>query len=262
MISYGGIRLIEPSPPLASWIMGSIPPRDAFRFPKRKTLTNFMDPHRILSGFISRPVCANVYFNPWGASRWGMTFGLVDGTSLTEIRDLAYASSVYTALDYVMADEAGTTLTTELSMLVPVPLSKFETDDDIQAVTDDLYLLPLVDERYFWWERAAAITVTDGATTWAQLFAAIATGLGISLTVDTISADYLKPGATLGKQYDYLPILLDLAAASVGHRVIRNYDGTIETLNATSALALQTSQSALYDKFAGGSLYLVGGLDA
>src|SRR5205085_12599851 len=98
-----------------------------------------------------------------------------------------------------------------------------------------IYLLSFVDERYYWWERAANVDVpAEGATTWTQLFNAIGDALhGISL--DTIASAYGWPPAAFDAYQEFLPLLLDLAAFPIGHRVVRGLDGTLKTQTADTA---------------------------
>jgi hypothetical protein len=96
-------------------------------------------------------------------------------------------------------------------------------------------LLTLVDERFYWWFKSAEIEVTGGTTTWAELYAAIGTALGITITADEVPAAYLKPPTALTSRHDALPVLLDAVASSVGQRVVRRLDGSVLALNSTSS---------------------------
>lgn len=246
MLSYAGISLQMPGPEEAAWLSAVMPPDGAFGYFRAKSLGKpALNPRPHLNWFLRRPARLNVLFHPWGASRWGYMLCLADADMLGAILAINTAGTAY---PLVIGDGLGRIVTTPMFMLPPVPLSKIAA---VPPLT--LHLLPLVDERYFWWERSAAITVTEGTTTWANLFSALATGLGITLNVDPISADYLMPGSGFAEKYQHLPLLLDLAASSVGHRIVRRFDGSFHSISSTTATSILIANANTYPKQAGGS---------
>jgi hypothetical protein len=131
----------------------------------------------------------------------------------------------------------------------------------------DQYLLTLVDQRYFWWDKAATIAVTAGVTTWTSLFAALGAALGVGISVSSIPAAYLMPPADFNTNYDSLPPQLDAAARSVGMRVVVGLNGAVSVLSASAAQALLAADLASVSKLstnplnplvAGGSINLDG----
>lgn len=249
MISYGSVDLVCPTAELASWLASRIPTSEAFAFMRPKSLgDSSLNPRPHFAWFLSRPMRLNTFFDPWGASRFGYSFVIADHNMMDDILEQNESGE---ALPLVIDDGLGASIETDLFMLPPIPLSKINVSPSLP-----LFLVPLVDDRFYWWERAAAITVTEGTTTWAQLYASIATGLGISLSVDTVNSAYLKPGVGLGKQYQHLPMLLDWVASSVGQRIVRRLDGTFAAINPSTGSALMISQANTYRKYAGGSLAL------
>src|SRR5215831_16828637 len=140
----------------------------------------------LFNWFLSRPFRLYSFYHPWGASRFGYAFVLIDSDMYAAI---AAKNSAGNALPFVIDDGVGGVMTTDLFALPAVPLAR------IVAASPQLplYLLPLVDLRYFFWERSAEVRVAEGITTWPQVFSSIAAGLGITLTTDPISADYLFP---------------------------------------------------------------------
>lgn len=169
---------------------------------------------------------------------------LCEETRLATIREAAYADAAYQALPLVI-DDGTTSITTDLFLLPPRPLTQCDGGAN-------LWLLSFVDARFFWWQRAANITVIEGTTTWVQLFTAIGTGLGVTITTDTISSAYLKPPASLTSRYSHLPLLLDAACAAVGHRLVVALDGTVTTQTALTAADSQDDQYATWARPAGG----------
>lgn len=251
MLSYGDVWLLEPTAAEAA-VAAQITAREAFQFYRWRRLSDFeTNPSDTLSWFFERQLKIGYLNNPWGASRWGYGHFLVDDEMLSAIRDQVYSGGGYHPLRFVMDDDVGTTIVTNLFMLPAVPLKKI----DLKHL--NLYLITLVDDRFFWYERGADIEVDEGTTTWNDVYTAIADGLGITLTVDPISADYLKPSHCLTKKYQYLPMLLDLVASSVGQRIVRTLDGKFYARNATTAKSIVLSQEFLYRKYAGGQVDLV-----
>lgn len=251
MLSYGNVPLLQPTAELTAWLAVQMPPADIFSFRRPSALGN-MDPASHFNWFLGRGVRVNTFFNPWGASRWGMAYVLADDAMLAKITAKAFDPNAdnYQALPFVINDSKSK-MTTNLWMLPAVPLTK------IKNVNPRLggWLLVLVDDRYFWWEKTATLTIEEGVTTWSGLYSQIATVLGITLSVDTISADYLFPSASLAS-LEYIPLLLDVIASSVGQRVVRTLTGDIVARSARSALALQTLQVNKYRKYAGGTFGL------
>ena len=254
MLSYGGYPTIVPSNELAGWIGQNIWPSHAFEFPRLKKLHGDR-PSNVFGQLVD--IRLNILHYPWGSSRWAHCGLLLDDETLGLVRDDAYAGDVYQSLPLVFDDDDGRQVETDMWMLPPVPLSKFDFEDPaVQALTNELWFLPLVDDRYWWWERQAAVVIDEGTTTWADLYATIALGLGVSLTAEAVPSGYLKPGVGLSRYYDYLPILLDCVASSVGHRIVRAYDGTFLAMSATTALAIAAETAILGNKRAGGALQL------
>lgn len=250
MMSYGGVDLHLSSEDEAMQIAAKIPVADAFGFFRhRHTGDAFINPRIHFSWFLDRPIKLNAFFNPWGASRWGYALVLADGTMLDAIQKQNKSGN---SLLFKIDDDLGKTISTQMYQLPAVPLAKIWTQSPVLP----LWLVPLVDERYRLWERAAAISVTEGGGTWTDLYNSIATALGITLAVDPIPAAYLTPSAAFGRPYQSLPMLLDWVASSVGQRVVRKLSGAYYAMNPSTARALSISQANLYQKYAGGSLDL------
>jgi hypothetical protein len=247
MISFGNVYLVDTKSAEAA-LASQIPLRESFQFYRWRKLSNAnYDPSNSINWFLEKRVEPGRYFHPWGAGRWSYGQFVIDQEMLDAIRLQAYVGDNYRALPLVIDDAVGGTITTDLFMLSPIPLQKISTPFN-------LYLMTLVDQRYFFFERAAEIEVIEGTTSWEGLYAAIASALGITLSVDPVSADYLKPSGCLTQRYEYLPMLLDHVAASCGQRIVRTLAGTFHARNASTAKSLVSSQAPLYRRFAGGSV--------
>lgn len=249
-VTYGSVPLIDPGAEVRAWIEASLSTADiygtvsAWPGPRNPSRWPF-PPRRNL-----RPIRLGSLWWPRDAQQHAVYHGLCCDDDLKVIRAAAYLGGSYRPLPLILDDGSGTgPVTTSLYMLPPRPLAQCPGRE---AQARDLFLLRLVDVRYFWPERAADIAITPGVTTYAALFAAIATGLGITLTVDTISAAYLTPPAELTAHYESLPHLLDAACQQVGHRFVRLLNGTCRTQTATTAAVSLAAQETRWPKVAGG----------
>ena len=257
MISYAGVPLVSDiDPKLVSWIDAHLHASAVFAdvppCPPLRALPT-AGPRRPLPG---GRVEVNRLRWPWSATRFAHAVYVVTDSQLSRIRTEVYAGSTnYRARPLVLADGVGRTVTTDLFLLPPRPLSQCPG-------AAGLWLLPLVDDRWNWWWRAATVSVTGGTTTWATLFAAYATALGITITAESVPSAYLKPSSALGGAYQPLPVLLDAAATSVGMRVVRTLAGAVKLMTPSTALATRTANrlATTAKLTAGGQLALTAGL--
>ncbi len=148
----------------------------------------------------------------------------------------------------------------DMYLLPPRQVTGRKQDGD--AEKGDLWLIPLVDERYFWQFISVADPAVTTSTSWATLFSTLGTALGSTITVaSTVDSAYLKPDPTdFNRKYDNAALLLDAAAWSVGRRVVRRIDGDVRVESLSIA---PTILSANLDKkwrmLAGGDFSDMGG---
>lgn len=252
-LTYGGIPLACPTGESREWVDAHLDPRRVRHFQRRafpdQRLTNL--PQRV--DYRAEPIRLGSLFWPVGATRWAEGHFLCSDLELGQITPQAYSGNTWNALPLVYSDGPRSLTASSLYMLPPRPLGQCGVSGG--QTTPGRWLLTLVDARYRWWDRAAALTVTAGTTTWLQLFAAIALALGIVLTVDTVAAAYLTPPADFGTQYEHLPTVLDAACLSVGQRLVASYDGSFSTQNATTAAAAVATNLAALPPFIGGGQF-------
>lgn len=181
---------------------------------------------------------------PTGASRWAKIHLFVSGEQLALVR--AAVGVAPTARPLVL-DDGLRTVTASMWMLPPRPI--------LQKGVGELYLLTLVDDRYFWWQ-AGNVSVTNTAS-WSGLLSGLFASLGVSATIDAVPSGYGTPTAdrwTVG--YKPAPFLIDAACKTVGLRVVRQLDGTVRC----QSYATASAQDALnwtvyqYQVLAGGRL--------
>jgi hypothetical protein len=236
VLSYAGVPLLVPTPEMAGWVAANLDPSALWEF---QSLA--WPGHRRILHWTHTPapppprVRLGVLRWPRGASRFAVFHGLATDAQLDLIRPQLQGPSLFLPAPFVMSwDDAALPLAgvtrevasveTLLYMLPPRPLQQIA---DRLPGRRDLYLITLVDERYFWWYKTTFIPVTAGTTTWAQLYTAIGDALGVAIEVDPVELAYLTPPAGLAAAYEYLPLLLDAVAFNVGHRVTRALDGTV-----------------------------------
>lgn len=245
VISYGGLTIGEvqgSNPEIGGWIAQNIRPAEIFpaarlQWPGYLTGGPVFDQ----TAYPWDHVEIDRLYWPWGASRFAHAHVVVDDTTLAKIRFQAYANQKFAALPFVMGDgQYATAITTKLWMLPPRPLSTAAPGGSA------LWLLSLVDDRYFWWESSLQYTVNAGVTAWTDLYTSIGTALGVTITPDAIPAAYGTPTTDYAAAYRPAPIVLDAVAWSIGQRIVRALDGTVRAMNVSSALAIQTAQAALY----------------
>lgn len=120
-----------------------------------------------------------------------------------------------------------------------------------------LWVLPLVDDRYWWWYHTAGTFRFKSCTTWGDLYKNILGGLGYatqSITVDTIDRKYLFPNKAFlsSSQETRLPILLDAIGRSTNTKLILKHDSSIHVMNASNSLAKMTTRTTLKSTKASG----------
>lgn len=192
----------------------------------------------------------NQVYWPTGAARWAIGYFFADDKSKQKIVTAAHPdSSTNTALELRVVQNQ--TFTANLFLLTPRKVSCVEGGNNV-------WLLPLVDERYFWQFRDIGDFDVTTASTWANMFTQFDSRLGISISADTAAANYLIPDPEeLTRKHDNAGVLLDAVAHSIGQRIVRWPDGTIKSMNwSTSAAQLvdNVESKTPWQQIAGGEL--------
>lgn len=200
---------------------------------------------------------------PTGASRFGAGFFLVSSDFLEKLPqyDVTGANDaedtvggLRSTVNYMHRYEAKTLnliegdkqLQAKMWMLPPRPLFQQRRvpsglSENVARIPyshlNGIWVLPLVDARYWWWNFTTGDFQLPSCSTWETLFKTIFKKLGYTdeqITIDPISVDYLFPHSVLrgASQFTEVPLLLDTIANSCGTRVILNYDGTVRVMNA------------------------------
>lgn len=196
------------------------------------------------------PVWLNTLWWPSGASRWGRFYGLVTNEELDEI--FGNTENGAEAATLVIEDEAnGVALNVQqMSMLPPFQIS---------AVGNDcLYLICLVDQRYWWQFRDVhdlAIFGYPSEKTWDELLQDIGTAMGFEWSPDEVNSDYGYPDPDeLNRDYANAAVMIDAMLHSVGRRFTLGLDGTPYADDINTAMNdLEQNQNRDYDLMLGGN---------
>ncbi|MCP4540258.1 MAG: hypothetical protein GY832_24225 [Chloroflexi bacterium] len=195
---------------------------------------------------------------PTGASRWAVGLFLVDSVRLDEIIS-AVGNGESAELDIRQSD-TDQDIHPQMFMLPPRQITPLDTGTQG-------WLLPLVDERYFWQFRDAGSMEIEDGQTWEQVFDELASQLSTAITYDSISSSYYSPDPIeLTRRYESLSVLLDAVAACVGQRIVYTTGNQLQSQGHASSAGivksnLETSPSS-YNRLAGGKMDsgAVGGL--
>jgi hypothetical protein len=180
---------------------------------------------------------------PTGAARWSVGQFLASESAVRALRNYVYLPNrgSHLARSLRVSYSGTTVVDTKMHMLEARPLSG--------VLGDRLFLITLVDERYFW-QSIGLGAVPSGRppsgppdpivlsragtwTTWDELIASVFSQLGVTTyTVDAYDSAYLSPDPTeFTRYFDSASQVLDGIALSLGMRVIRNFDGTVRLMN-------------------------------
>lgn len=225
-------------------------------------------PGRGLLGLgLQAPACKNPYTNvkigewyyPTAASRWSIFRGLATSSM---VKQMLAATTGNTAKTFVMkctphnltgASTANYTLSTSMFMLPPRPLA------ELGGRFDGLYLVTLVDERYYWQDTPLTLNV-DWTTTWASLLTQVATALGVTIsTASAIETVYSspEPDSALWLSNESSSVVLDCIAANIGRVLVRTLSGSYVLYTPAESRTLVTSNRTLTKdvRTAGGDLF-------
>lgn len=159
----------------------------------------------------------NTWYRPVGACRWAFGLFLASTDQKNAILNQVGSGNPERVLRFEYPEGVGRSWRARL--LCPRPVSASVTDPH------GLWILPIVDERYYWqYIGLGGVSITDGAT-WESVMQSCATALGITLNIDTIPAAYGSPDTVsfnAGRNANAAQVL-DACAWSVGHRIILEY---------------------------------------
>lgn len=260
MIKYAGVPLTLSTPQIERWVSDNLDLSDWLigfadeRFIDRKLAWRRQRP-------MPQPRIGCLHW-PAGASRWATGWFLASESQLSSILEVvgvseptAQAFQIGSSTAVAGFDTGGEAaegtyrlIETDLFLLPPIALAY------TGGARKNLYLLPLVDERYFWNNEIN----TDGLSVWdatddrwgnwttlKDLFVD-AMGIDISLGTSIVSEWQFYDKQAFWhdpKRKDRrasLPMLLDAYAANIGRTVVRQFDGSVGINSIDSAATTHT----------------------
>lgn len=162
----------------------------------------------------------NQLYWPTGATRWALGIFLVDAETVDKLSGGAGSARTFKMYDGVQdAFEA------EMYALPPRPIT-VEVNETEEA---RLYLLPLVDVRYYWqFQHAESITLDDESDWTLSGDLDIASKFDAIEESDVEDAYGIPDADEMARDYENAAAILDAVAWSTGRRVVRWPDGTIK----------------------------------
>lgn len=274
-ISYNSVPLMNISESMSKYIKQTnmFDVSDYFNFPEKN--------HGYLSSSIKKNHDTGHYLNlqpgqlywPTGATRFACGLFLItseyleklpgfDVTGKSDSEDVygGLRPSVYGVTDenirgYTPKDLTVSTGDVSQSfsmwMLPPKPLfqlsrsydsSKTNTGKIPSIHKSSLWVLPLVDARYWWWSMTTGkYNLPKCTASWSDLFKSIFGNLGYrdnQIIVDTIHEDYLLPHEIFQKADNEfkVPYLLDSMSQSCGSKILSMFNGNVRVMNSEKSL--------------------------
>ena len=169
---------------------------------------------------------------PTGATRWARGLFLCSQDQLTKIQAAADVINGKPATLKLTEDQdGGREIQAEMYLLSPRPVTLYDPTKDDGTDPPQLWLLPMVDARYFWqWQAVGDLSQVQ---TWDDLIGEIEDALDITTegltSSDTGSASNLgKPDTTeLCRSFGNAAEILDATAWSLGARIVYALDDTV-----------------------------------
>lgn len=226
-LKFRGVNLLVDDPDLIEWVNNNIPLGVA---------QDTMAPccHK-------RPKLKfGSWWYPWGASRWSECLCLISSRIKEQI-----GSNFDGTL--TMRTYAGN-ISTTMHMLPPRPLAALSDDPNVDASkVNELFAVLFVDERY-WLQYldTGEIDIEWNTTTWDNLFSTANSLLNVSLTHDSVHANYFKPNrhSDINAKYDNLGEWIDKLCFNTGLRLTRQIDGTLQCdSSSTSTTSFNTNKT-------------------
>lgn len=255
MLRYAGIETLIPTPELQAYVDAHLPASLARYFyapgggPEIFGSSPTVPRNTWDASF--RPELNCLYW-PTGASRWSVMLLLVDSDMLDDIVPLtSAAASVHfeaAGQQLVIADSSFTgtitadawsiseannhiALSTEMFALAPHPIS------DYSGASKTVWILPIVDRRWFWqWKNIGTGPGTGDTTDWDAYYDFFGDKLGgFTINNASVPAIYGDPQTLPTLKYANAATTLDAIARSVGQRVVRHITGEVRTYGPTTA---------------------------
>lgn len=252
MITFAGYPLLleDPQGDLATWLEWSLsladlrlfgpdgPAMADSRLGARSTARAKVGLPRANWSMLPSRLKLNSLWWPTGASRFAVGLFLAGEETLTKIKEELDADG-RAELVLEEAEEDGQSITfKKMHLLPPRPLTT-PSDPDKE---ERLFILPIVDQRYFWQFQDAGDFAPEcgyGGDTWEDLIELLGTTLAGQIVVDAPESGFQNPDQVeLTRRYESAPALLDALAWCIGQRIVAYPNGSIHSQNPSPARLL------------------------
>lgn len=244
-LSLAGINLGPPGPAVLEWIEKHFDLAEACPWTRRswpgKNLTGI--PWSTGYRGMPRRIRPNVMRWGPGASNFAYGFFVATSNEADAIRSAAFGTGTTTTPITLRITSPGIKsildatlgLSASVYMMPPVPLGRVARPGG--SYLNGLYLLPVVDQRFYWWQVLTPDFAIDGqTTTWTSVFTAIGTALGLSVDVDSISSNYRLPDVGLNLSGEVLPPVFDACCKCIGMELVVDYSGAVSVISQQGGL--------------------------
>jgi hypothetical protein len=194
-------------------------------------------------GFKPIPTRVKVNMLTWprGASRFAFGWFLASSNQAAVITNLAFGPTGTTTQQvplvmFTPGINSNEVFTTQVYCFAPIPL--FRVSRGNNSFLNGMYLIPVVDQRYYWWGISCPALNIDGTSvTWSTVWGLLSTALGATIQFDTPNSAYRFPDTSLNLQGDPICQVIDACSSNLGQRIIVDYNGTVSSIQASTGLA-------------------------
>lgn len=242
MLEFAGVPLTVVTPEMAEAVEARLSVQDIYPWDTEPAFVGRGGYGLAAQRWYNRPPRIGRLFWPTGCSRWATAFYLATGDQLDEIQSTLKVGEPG-ELDLGDGDNGVSCFMYLLSprQLLGIPY------------VDGLWLLPLVDARYFYWGiKSGNFQVASDTLSWSEVLATLGKLLGLNLGIDAIAEVYGLAPASLTAIDEPIPPLLDYVAGAVGHRVVFALNGAATTMTWESAKKIQAANLKTGNPLIGG----------
>lgn len=263
MLRIAGVDLIVPSVEfevtnLEAWVAANIDQEAVTPWLRRAFPGQRLQQIAVPTGFEpARPVRINTWTTRWGASHFGHGHFLASTNQVAAIRAKALGDRDATHVTMEIGSPGLSVpgnYATGVYVLAITPLGRIDRlATTVGAFENGLYLVTVVDERYYWWFRPYPNEVSSEPVGWSVIFDRCAASLGREIEREKQPEAYLKADPTIANLAgDPVPPILDAACANVGQRLVLHASGRIVTYSYEKAIAQMNANQKAWTIRAGG----------
>ena len=207
------------------------------------------------------------WYYPTGASRWSVFRGLATSSMAQAMLAATGGSTPQTFVmfanplspDNPNYQSQSYMISSPMYMLPPRPLG------ELGGSFDGLYLITLVDERFYWQFNPTSVNVNSNST-WASIVQQLAESLNVTINFSTFPSVYTSHpciDSQFWTNQESAAVILDALAYNLGTVVVRSLDGsyTLQTpLSSQEIISDNRGPAQSVVRTAGGDIFATGNL--